>query len=89
MTILPRHLGNPTSETYILDLNIHGRRRKFAAYKELQQRMERHAKVSSLTSKMAADKELMGKGRKRKLKGSEVQGEAKGPVFKWKRERKK
>ena len=75
-----------------------------ASYKELGQRAERFTKVRALAMKMSYDRELMGKGRKRKLKASELthkgagrgedEGEGQGsgvagPVYKWKRERKK
>lgn len=63
-------------------------RRKHAAYRELAQRMERHQKLSSLAGKMEMDKQLMGKGRKRKLSAVAEDG-SNTAVFKWKRERKK
>ncbi|KAF8072886.1 Utp11 [Scenedesmus sp. PABB004] len=61
-------------------------RRKHAAYKELSQRLERSAKLGGVAASMAAAKELMGKGRKRKLAAADGSGQA---VFRWKRERKK
>jgi hypothetical protein len=49
--------------------------------------LERHRKLAGIASKMALDKEVMGKGRKRKVTlASEDQNKA---IFKWKRERKK
>lgn len=63
-------------------------KRKHAAYRELAQRMERHQKLSSLAGKMEMDKQLMGKGRKRKLSAVAEDG-SNTAVFKWKRERKK
>jgi U3 small nucleolar RNA-associated protein 11 len=63
------------------------RRRKASAYRELSQRLERQQKLSGLASKMAFDKEVMGKGRKRKL--ADAAGSGSQPVYRWKRERKK
>jgi U3 small nucleolar RNA-associated protein 11 len=63
-------------------------RKKQAAYMSLQQRVERHEKVSKSASRMAFEKEVMGKGRKRKLIIEDQEG-GKQEVFKWKRERKK
>lgn len=66
---------------------VKAERRKHAAYKELSQRLERQQKLSSIAGKMAMEKEVMGKGRKRKLKDA---GDGSSqPVFKWKRERKR
>eukprot|EP00884_Botryococcus_braunii_P006604 jgi/Botrbrau1/15945/Bobra.0260s0006.1 len=62
-------------------------RKRAGLYKELLQRKKRLQVLSGLTNKLALQKELMGKGSKRKLKGRGEDGEA--PVFKWKRERKK
>jgi U3 small nucleolar RNA-associated protein 11 len=62
-------------------------RRKASAYRELSQRLERQQKLAALASKMDFDKQLMGKGRKRKLAGAE--GSSSQPVYRWKRERKK
>lgn len=64
------------------------RRRKHAAYRELSQRLERHEKLSSLAGKLEQDKQLMGKGRKRKMTAVAEDGSSTA-VFKWKRERKK
>ena len=57
------------------------------AYKELLQRQQRERTLSKLASKMAVTKEVMGKGRKRKLSPEEAGG--KKDVFRWKAERKK
>ncbi len=57
-------------------------------YKELLQRCERQSRLSTLAQKMAYDKEVMGKGRKRKLSKQEAAGGAEG-VFRWKQERKR
>lgn len=69
-------------------------RRKYASYKELAQRQERRAKVAAVAARLSYDKEVMGKGRKRKLKAkerglSEEEASRAGPAFVWKRERKK
>ena len=64
------------------------RRRKHASYKELSQRLERHQKLSSLASKLEMDKQLMGRGRKRKVAPAAEDGSSQA-VFRWKRERKK
>jgi U3 small nucleolar RNA-associated protein 11 len=72
-------------------------KRKHAAYAEMVARSERHEKVSRAARKMSYDKELMGKGRKRKLAAGELVGgggdygenEAAEPVYKWKMDRKK
>lgn len=57
------------------------------AYKELLQRQQRGRTLSKLVSQMAYSKEVMGKGRKRKLSPEESGGQRK--VFRWKAERKK
>ncbi|KAK9809901.1 hypothetical protein WJX72_001314 [[Myrmecia] bisecta] len=64
-------------------------KRRGAAYRDLLQRTQRQQKLQRLAGKMVMDKQVMGKGRKRKLKPSEVEGDVSGPVFKWRRERKK
>lgn len=68
-------------------------RKKQSAYKFLMKRIERHDKVASAAHKMAYQKEVMGKGRKRKLRpeelGKEPGDEGSASVYKWKRERKK
>jgi U3 small nucleolar RNA-associated protein 11 len=63
-------------------------RRKHASYKELSQRLERHQKLSSLASKMEMEKQVMGKGRKRKITAVAEDGSSQA-VFKWKKERKR
>lgn len=62
-------------------------RKKRVAYKELLQRQERQEKLASLVQRTAFEKELMGKGRKRKLTPEEASGQQ--GVFRWKQERKK
>ena len=67
-------------------------RQKRAAYNELLQRAERHDKVARAAARMAYEKTAMGKGRKRKLKDSELAAGGSSTtetVYKWKRERKK
>lgn len=63
--------------------------KRAAAYKELTQRAERHDKVAALAAKLAYEKEVAGRGRKRKLAAAEQDGRPQGPVYKWKRERKR
>lgn len=63
-------------------------RRKHAAYRELSQRLERQQKLDGLAAKMEQGKQLMGRGRKRKMMAVDGDG-SKQAVFKWKRERKK
>ncbi|KAF5843452.1 hypothetical protein DUNSADRAFT_15747 [Dunaliella salina] len=72
--------------------------RKVAAYKELAQRLERKELLSRTANRLALQKEVAGKGRKRKLGKDELartgteegqQQQQQGPVFRWKRERKK
>lgn len=63
-------------------------RREHAAYRELSQRLERHEKLSRLAGQLEQDKQLMGKGRKRKLTAVTEDGSSTA-AFKWKRERKK
>ena len=56
-------------------------------------RSERQEKVARVASRMAYEKQAMGKGRKRKLAQSELEengaGDCRETVYKWKRERKK
>ena len=61
-------------------------RRRAALYRELSQRSERQEKLSGLAAKLAFDKELMGKGTKRKQRSATATSPA---AFKWKQERKK
>lgn len=67
---------------------------KQAKYKELIQREERRERLAKVSAKMSYDKQVMGKGRKRKrldeIKGNGQDGEegsSQPAVFKWKRER--
>lgn len=59
------------------------KRRQELAYEELQQRQQRHNKLSSMAADMCVQKQLMGKGRKRKLQQADADGEDGRPVFKW------
>lgn len=62
-------------------------RRKAAAYRELLQRQERQASLGGLAARLAYQKEVAGRGRKRKLRPEEAGGQT--GVFRWKAERKK
>ncbi|PNH09291.1 putative U3 small nucleolar RNA-associated protein 11 [Tetrabaena socialis] len=69
-------------------------KRKYAAYKELAQRQDRGQKVAAVAQRLSYQKEVMGKGRKRKLRPAELEAagldpETAGKVFVWKRERKR
>jgi Utp11 protein len=61
--------------------------RSCGAYRELVQRSERQQKLEKLAAQLAYDKEVMGKGRKRKM--ACVNTESAGARFRWKSERKK
>eukprot|EP00200_Dunaliella_tertiolecta_P001595 CAMPEP_0202353388 /NCGR_PEP_ID=MMETSP1126-20121109/9171_1 /ASSEMBLY_ACC=CAM_ASM_000457 /TAXON_ID=3047 /ORGANISM="Dunaliella tertiolecta, Strain CCMP1320" /LENGTH=258 /DNA_ID=CAMNT_0048945731 /DNA_START=68 /DNA_END=841 /DNA_ORIENTATION=+ len=65
-------------------------KRKVAAYKELAQRIERKELLSRTANRLALQKEVAGKGRKRKLgkdelarTGNEEGQRQQGPVFRW------
>lgn len=62
-------------------------KKKTQAYKELLQRQERHQKLGGLAQEMAYKKEVMGRGRKRKLRPEEANGQR--GIYRWKTERKK
>ena len=66
-----------------------GCRQKHSLYKELVQRQQRQQQLASVAQKMAHDKSVMGKGRKRKLRKGELEEASALPVYKWKRERKR
>lgn len=59
------------------------------AYRELKERTERAAKMRSIIMAMNLQKELMGKGRRRKLKSNEVVSPSEVPVYRWHQHRKK
>ncbi|DBA96634.1 TPA: hypothetical protein ACH3X1_015492 [Trebouxia sp. C0004] len=59
-----------------------------AAYRELQQRNDRHINLSRMAGSMDMEKAVMGKGRKRKLQPSET-GDSQDRVFRWKQVRQK
>lgn len=60
-----------------------------AAYKELEERKKRADEMQNIVTEMSLRKELMGKGRKRKLRDDEIVHETTGPVYKWRKERKR
>ena len=62
-------------------------RKKAGAYRELAQRQQRQQKLGALAQQMSYDKQVMGKGRKRKLQPEEAGGQT--GVFRWKAERKR
>mmetsp|Transcript_3495 Transcript_3495/g.12602 ORF Transcript_3495/g.12602 Transcript_3495/m.12602 type:complete len:259 (-) Transcript_3495:15-791(-) len=94
-------LGGPLSATMRdeTDARLPKRvaRQKENAYRELRQRSDRLAKLKQMESTMTMQKELMGKGRRRKLAtggagmgDDDVEGQqAKAPAHKWRRERKR
>lgn len=65
------------------------RKLRDGAYKELRERTERAAKLRSMVTVMGMQKELMGKGRKRKLDSGEIVTPSDTPVYKWHKERKR
>lgn len=65
------------------------RKLRDGAYKELKDRTERAAKLRSMVMVMGMQKELMGKGRKRKLDSSDIVSPSEAPVYKWHKERKR
>jgi U3 small nucleolar RNA-associated protein 11 len=62
-------------------------RRKVATYKELLQRTARQEALGAASQQVEYEKNVMGKGRKRKLTPQETGG--KKGVFRWKNERKR
>lgn len=62
-------------------------KKRAGSYRELLQRQQRQQKLGSLAQQMAYDKQLTGKGRKRKLRPEEAGGQS--DVFRWKAERKR
>eukprot|EP00899_Mesostigma_viride_P025834 jgi/Mesvir1/6435/Mv19520-RA.1 len=67
-------------------------KRRTAAYKELKERESRSKKLQRVAMEMLLKKELMGKGRKRKLRPEELSSAAKQNnrgVYRWKKERKR
>lgn len=64
------------------------RRRKAAAYKELEQRERRRDELEGAALRMSVEKEAMGKGRKRRIQKAS-QNRAGAPVYRFKKERKK
>eukprot|EP00271_Cylindrocystis_brebissonii_P009303 TRINITY_DN24038_c0_g1_i1.p1 TRINITY_DN24038_c0_g1~~TRINITY_DN24038_c0_g1_i1.p1 ORF type:complete len:258 (-),score=57.16 TRINITY_DN24038_c0_g1_i1:187-960(-) len=64
-------------------------RRRKSAYRELEERKERAHKLAKIAQKMALEKELMGKGRVRKIRPDEDTNPNGSSVYKWRKERKK
>jgi len=62
-------------------------RKRAGAYRELLERQQRQQKLAGLAQQMAYDKQVMGKGRKRKLRPEEAGGQS--GVFRWKAERRR
>ncbi|PRW61182.1 U3 small nucleolar RNA-associated 11 [Chlorella sorokiniana] len=62
-------------------------KKRAAAYRELAERQQRQEKLGGLAQELAYKKQVMGKGRKRKLRPEEAGGQA--GMFKWKAERKR
>eukprot|EP00252_Welwitschia_mirabilis_P025349 TRINITY_DN787_c0_g1_i1.p1 TRINITY_DN787_c0_g1~~TRINITY_DN787_c0_g1_i1.p1 ORF type:complete len:231 (+),score=60.66 TRINITY_DN787_c0_g1_i1:276-968(+) len=67
----------------------HIARKVAGAYKELEQRKKRAAELQNIVVKYSLQKELMGKGRKRKLHDDEINIPMSEPVYKWRKERKR
>lgn len=57
--------------------------------KEMQERTERAAKLKDMASAVDLQRQLSGKGRKRKLRPNELENPSDLPVYKWKIERKR
>ena len=62
------------------------RKQQRQAYKELEERKQRHAKLDTLVRTFDTRKALQGKGRRRKVKDAEGDEPAQ---FKWKQDRKR
>lgn len=56
---------------------------------EIQQRSERATNLRNMAAEVELQKQLSGKGRKRKLRPSEMENPSDKPVFRWKIERKR
>ncbi|EFJ37989.1 hypothetical protein SELMODRAFT_73763 [Selaginella moellendorffii] len=83
------NLTNGEAPSSSSDLPLEVNRDREAAYNELAQRKERLEKLKSMVITMSMQKEIMGKGRKRKMKSDELVTPSSMPVFKWRNERKK
>lgn len=57
--------------------------------KEMQERSERAAKLKDMASRVELQRQLSGKGRKRKLRSGELENPSDKPVYRWKTERKR
>ena len=62
-------------------------KQRTAAYRELLQRRSRQEALDGASKRLEYEKQVMGKGRKRKLSAAEAGGRA--DVYKWKTERKR
>ncbi|CAI0431329.1 unnamed protein product [Linum tenue] len=65
------------------------KRRLAGSYRELEARKNRATQLEKLYMEMTLQKELQKKGRKRKLREDETVAPTSGPVYKWRRERKR
>ncbi|EPS74033.1 hypothetical protein M569_00733, partial [Genlisea aurea] len=64
-------------------------RKMAASYRELEARRNRARDLEKVYLEMELQKELQKKGRKRKLRESELVTPSTGSVFKWRQERKR
>uniref|UniRef100_A0A0D6QXT8 U3 small nucleolar RNA-associated protein 11 n=1 Tax=Araucaria cunninghamii TaxID=56994 RepID=A0A0D6QXT8_ARACU len=84
-------LVRSSEEKAVVPSNLPSRIKKktASAYKELEERKRRANEMQNMVMEMNLRKELMGKGRKRKLRDDEIVVPTSGPVYKWRRERKR
>eukprot|EP01018_Ginkgo_biloba_P020893 Gb_21329 [translate_table: standard] len=80
-----------SEEKTIVPANVPKRIKKktAAAYKELEERKKRADEMQNMVMDMTLQKQLMGKGRKRKLRDNEIVVPTSGPVYRWRKERKR
>ncbi|CAI0434762.1 unnamed protein product [Linum tenue] len=78
--------GSSTAEKPVPD---HIKRRLAGSYRELEARKNRVTQLEKLYMEMTLQKELQKKGRKRKLREDETLAPTSGPVYKWRKERKR
>ncbi|GAB5034686.1 u3 small nucleolar rna-associated [Nannochloropsis oceanica] len=91
-----RAFNRPRKETLEAATSVQGvasvpqlqkvRKQREKAYKELGARLKRSETMKQVLERMQVEKNVMGKGRKRKVQDAE---DGKPPVYKWKRERRK
>ena len=62
------------------------KKRRERAYRELSERVEREERLKSAAQQLDLQKNLSGKGRRKKIRDGE--GDA-PPVYRWKRQRKR